>query len=160
MIMKLIRNAAIVLTLAAAAAAATTITANASEGHRPTTRAATEVVNVVLAYGQALDADDLAGVQQVYAPDAVVAPPGQPVKKGAAEVSKFYEDLFTAADVQITFTIESVNVDRGLAYVTSHSNGVLKFKDGSPDAGGVGRELFVLRNTDGHWKIVAYWFNN
>jgi ketosteroid isomerase-like protein len=62
--------------------------------------------------------------------------------------------------VQITFTIESVHVDRGLAYVTSHSNGVLKFKDGSPDSAGVGRELFVLRNTNGQWKIVAYWFNN
>jgi uncharacterized protein (TIGR02246 family) len=160
--MKLIRNAAIVLTLAAAAAGVSAVAANASVGHnpRPGTRAATEARNVVLAYGQALDADNLAEVLKVYAPDAVVAPPGQPVKHGLAEVSKFYADLFAAADVQITFTIESVRVEGDLAYVTSHSNGVLKFKDGSPDFVGVGRELFVLRKTDHQWKIVAYWFNN
>jgi ketosteroid isomerase-like protein len=159
--MKIVRNAVIGSALAAVAAAGI-VFANAGVGvaHPPAPRAASDAVNVVLAYGQALDADDLAGVQQVYAPDAVVAPPGQPVKKGAAEVSQFYAGLFAIADVQITFTIESVHVDRGLAYVTSHSNGVLKFKDGSPDSAGIGRELFVLRNTNGQWKIVAYWFNN
>jgi uncharacterized protein (TIGR02246 family) len=159
--MKLFRNAAIVLTLAGVAAGTTAITANANERDRPVAARDTgEVSNVVLAYGQALDADNLADVQKVYAPDAVVAPPGQPVKRGAAQITQFYADLFTAADVQITFTIENVTADRNLAYVTSHSDSVLKFKDGSPDAAAVGRELFVLRQTDGQWKIVAYWFNN
>jgi hypothetical protein len=43
--------------------------------------------------------------------------------------------------------------------VVSHSVGKLKFKNGSPEAGGAGRELFVLRKRNGAWKIDAYWFN-
>jgi ketosteroid isomerase-like protein len=97
---------------------------------------------------------------KVYADDAVVAPPGQPVSRGTAEVSKFYEGLLASADIALTFTIEKVNADSSLAYVTSHSVGTLKFKDGSPDVNGQNRELFVLRKQDGAWKIVAYWFNN
>jgi ketosteroid isomerase-like protein len=116
--------------------------------------------DVVLEYGKALDADNVTDVMKVYAADAVVAPPGQPVKRGTAEVSKFYQDLFAAADVTLTFTIEKVSADSSLAYVMSHSVGKLKFKDGSPDFDGQGRELFVLRKQAGAWKIVAYWFNN
>jgi ketosteroid isomerase-like protein len=159
--MKLARNIIIGSTIAALAAAGI-IFANTSAGSTqpPAPRAATDATNVILEYGRALDADNTTDVSKVYADDAVVAPPGQPVKHGATEITKFYQDLFTIADVQITFTIESVNVDHNLAYVTSHSNGVLKFKDGSPNSAGIGRELFILRNTNGQWKIVAYWFNN
>jgi uncharacterized protein (TIGR02246 family) len=165
--MKLVKTAAVVSALAGLTAAGiifananANANANAGAARPPAARAASDVASVILEYGRALDADSAADVRNVYADDAVLAPPAQPVKRGAAEVSKFYEDLFAVADVQITFTIEDVRVHGDLAYVTSHSNGVLKFKDGSPDAGGVGRELFVLRNTNRTWKIVAYWFNN
>jgi uncharacterized protein (TIGR02246 family) len=164
--MKILRNTLVVVALASLAAGATTLAANASEvaappiGPPPPMIQPAEIEGVVLEYGRALDSDDLAAVMNVYAEDAVVTPPGQPVNRGAAEVSTFYENLFAVADVQITFTIESVNADRNLAYVTSHSDAVLKFKDGSPDGGGRGRELFVLRRGFDGWKIVAYWFNN
>ena len=120
----------------------------------------TEIGDVVLQYGKALNADDTTQLMKVYAEDAVVAPPGQPVSRGAAEVSKFYDGLLAAADVNLTFSIEKVSADSNLAYVMSHSVGTLKFKDGSPDLNGQNRELFVLRKQDGAWKIVAYWFNN
>jgi len=120
----------------------------------------TAIGDMVLQYGKALNADNTAEVMKVYADDAVVAPPGQPVRRGAAEVSKFYDGLFASADVALTFTIEKVSADSSLAYVMSHSVGTLKFKDGSPDVNGQNRELFVLRKQDGAWKIVAYWFNN
>ena len=118
------------------------------------------IKDVVLQYGTALSADNVTDVMKVYEADAVVAPPGQSVNRGAAEVSKFYEGLFAGADVTLAFTIEQVTADGNFAYVISHSNGTLKFKDGSPDFNGVGRELFVLRKTAGVWKIAAYWFNN
>jgi uncharacterized protein (TIGR02246 family) len=120
----------------------------------------TAIGDVVLQYGKALNADNTTEVMKVYAEDAVVAPPGQPVSRGTVEVSKFYDGLFASADLTLTFTIEKVSADSSLAFVTSHSVGTLKFKDGSPDVNGQNRELFVLRKQDGAWKIVAYWFNN
>jgi ketosteroid isomerase-like protein len=162
--MKLIKT-----TLAAAAltalAAVGTITAAHAATSTTTTRPAAhdrqqDPASVVLAYGKALDADNLPGVLKVFGPDPAVAAPGQPVHQGTAEVSKFYADLFTAADVQITFTIDTVDADRNIAYVTSHSLGTLVFRDGSKPFTGVGRELFVLNRTDDGWKIVKYWFNN
>jgi uncharacterized protein (TIGR02246 family) len=159
--MKLVRTAAVVSALAGLTAAGIIFTNTSADAARPPSpRAGSEVAAVILEYGRALDADSAADVRKVYADDAVLAAPGEPVKRGAAEVAGFYEGLFAVADVQITFTIEDVRVQGDLAYVTSHSNGVLKFKDGSPDSGGVGRELFVLRHTDRSWKIAAYWFNN
>ena len=129
-----------------------------------TAQAATDetpaIKDVVLQYGAALNADNAADVMKVYDEDAVVAAPGQPVNSGTANVSKFYEGLFANVDVTLAFTIEQVTVDGNFAYLTSHSNGTLKFKDGSPDFNGVNRELFVLRKTGGVWKIAAYWFNN
>ena len=133
---------------------------SASGAAPPATAAETsEIGRAVLEYGKALDSGNLADVMKLYADDAVLAPPQEPVKTGKAEVSKFYQGLFAAADVSLTFTIDKVSADGSLAYVTSHSLGKLKFKNGGPESGGAGRELFVLRKTNGAWKIIAYWFN-
>jgi uncharacterized protein (TIGR02246 family) len=118
------------------------------------------IKDILRQYGAALSADNVADVMKVYDDDAVVAAPGRPVNRGTAAVSKFYEGLFANADVTLAFTTEQVTVDGNFAYLISHSNGTLKFKDGNPDFNGVNRELFVLRKTDGVWKIAAYWFNN
>jgi ketosteroid isomerase-like protein len=160
--MKLVKTALAATAVVGLAAIATITAANASD---TSTKAApaherTDPARTVLEYGKALDADNLAGVLKVYTADPVVAAPGQPVNKGAAAVTKFYSDLFTAADVQITFTVESVDGDQNIAYVTTHSLGTLVFKDGSKPFTGKGRELFVLKNTDHGWKIADYWFNN
>jgi ketosteroid isomerase-like protein len=160
--MKLIKTALAAAAFTGLTVAATITAANASDttATRAPAHERSDPARTVLDYGKALDADNLAGVQKVYAADPVVAPPGQPVKHGTAEVTKFYADLFTAADVQITFTVDSVTADHNLAYVTTHSLGTLVFRDGSKPFTAQGRELFVLKNTSHGWKIAAYWFNN
>jgi ketosteroid isomerase-like protein len=160
--MKLVKTALAATAVIGLTVAASVTAANASDTPttRPPNHERTDPARTVLDYGKALDADNLDGVLETYAADPVVAPPGQPVKHGTDEVSKFYSDLFTAADVQITFTVDSVNADHDLAYVTTHSLGTLVFKDGSKPFTGEGRELFVLKRTGDSWKIAAYWFNN
>jgi ketosteroid isomerase-like protein len=148
--------------LAAAAAMTAATAANADSGTtaRPPVQERSDPARTVLEYGAALDADNLDGVLKAFAADPVVAAPGAPVVKGTAEVTKFYTDLFTVGEVQITWNLEDVTAGRDLAYVTTTSLGTLTFKDGSKPITEVGRELFVLKNTDQGWKIAAYWFNN
>jgi ketosteroid isomerase-like protein len=157
------RTALVGFTLASLGAVATIAalpSASASGATRPAAAdEASEIGRVVLDYGKAVGTSNLANVMTLYADDAVLAPPREPVKKGPAEVSKFYRDLFAMADVSLTFTIDNVSADGRLAYVISHSVGKLTFKNGTPPATGAGRELFVLRKTNGTWKITAYWFN-
>jgi ketosteroid isomerase-like protein len=163
--MNLIKKALAAAALTGLAAAATMTAANAANADDSTTarrpaHERSDPARTVLEYGKALDADNLDGVLKAFDANPVVAAPGSPVAKGAAAVTKFYTDLFTVGEVQITWKLQDVTADRDLAYVTTTSLGTLTFKDGRKPITEEGRELFVLKNTDQGWKIAAYWFNN
>jgi len=79
------------------------------------------------------NARDLRAVLSLYAPDAVLLPPGAPPVVGVDSIRPRYEALFAMYDPAIEVTIDEIVVRGDLAYVRGRNGGVLRGRGGAAD---------------------------
>jgi|SRR2546425_7524206 len=120
-----------------------------------------EIEEVLKSYERALNASDVGGVVQLYTDDAVLLAPEASSAVGIKAVQGAYTAIFQAIGINITFEIAEVKLlSPEWAFLRSNSTGVIKILANSAQIPGSNHELFVLRKSQGRWKIARYSFSS
>jgi len=117
------------------------------------TRAAETPESVVDAFAAALRAGDATTVQQLMAPDVVIAESGG-VERSYDEYAAAHLPADIAFTAGVEFTLEHRDriMDHDMATVISRSQVHGQFHDRPVHSNSM--ETMVLRRIDGHWRIV------
>ncbi|TWG07628.1 YybH family protein [Saccharopolyspora dendranthemae] len=111
------------------------------------------------AYGIALQARDKSSILALYTDDAEIVPDQIPSLSGRAAISQFYDDTFAAISMKVDLQIVDVVEHDGMAIVRSEQPVDVVDVAGGQVTKSYFRELFVLKNDDGSWKIFKYMFS-
>ena len=115
------------------------------------------------AWGEAVEAGDLAGVVVLYADDIVQIPPDAPANRGKRAVEEFYRPGFELFSIGVTWPVEGTEeivVADGWAFHISEY--IERF---TPKAGGEAFEVrgkiieICQRQPDGSWKLAREIWN-
>ena len=122
----------------------------------------TEVDRVRARHINAVRAGDIEGAASLFAPDAVLLPPGQPAFPGAEAVRGWFGFVLTNFRLE-GFDILPDTVERNGDLSIEHGRwkGTFQPKDGSPGRAAGGTYLTVYRHlTDGSVRIIRDTFND
>lgn len=112
-------------------------------------------------YEQALNTADAEAVTQLYTPDGVVLAQQSPTAVGLQAVHDSYVGTFQAINLNITFQIAELQVVApDWAFLRTSSTGTIKILANGAQVPEGNQELFVLRKTNGDWKIARYSFSS
>ncbi|MFI0450621.1 YybH family protein [Actinomadura sp. 6N118] len=115
--------------------------------------------DTVTAYGIALQAGDKSSVLALYTDDAEIVPDQIPSLSGRAAISQFYDDTFATISMKVELQIVDVVELDGVAIVRSEQPVDVVHLANGQETKSYFRELFVLKNVDGSWKIFKYMFS-
>ena len=115
----------------------------------------TTAEQLISAYAEAVNQGNRQAISALYTQDGLLIPEGfKPLPQG-----KSNEKYFANTGVQIGFTVKEVIVEGNYAFVEARAN--TKLTDlNNQELNTKTRDLFILRNTDGAWKIYRYIFNS
>ncbi|WP_406281249.1 nuclear transport factor 2 family protein [Nocardia sp. NBC_00881] len=115
--------------------------------------------DTVTAYGIALQAGDKSSILALYTDDAEIVPDQIPSLSGRAAISQFYDDTFATIAMKVELQIVDVVELDGMAIVRSEQPVDVVHVANGQETKSYFRELFVLKNVDGSWKIFKYMFS-
>ncbi len=110
-------------------------------------------------YQKSLNTSDAKLAQSLYTKDGVFMPTEAPSGVGAEGILKSYEFVFSQIQLNITFSIEEIEVEGDMAFAVTSSKGTVKIHANGVEAPEANRELFVFEKVEGAWKIARYMFN-
>jgi uncharacterized protein (TIGR02246 family) len=112
-------------------------------------------------YEQALNTSDVNGAVQLYTDDGVFMAPENAAAVGANAVREAYVGVFQAIALKLKFQIaETKLLSPEWAMLRTSSSGVVKILANGAEVPGSNQELFLLRKTNGQWKIARYSFSS
>ncbi len=115
--------------------------------------------DVARRYETLLNAGDAAAIPDLFAPDGVAEWNNVPTASTTAERRAIYDALFRTAKFSTVFGYASVEAYGDAAVVrTFHHEGATVLENGKKVVD-LNREVFVLRKTDGSYRIQLYIFN-
>jgi ketosteroid isomerase-like protein len=115
--------------------------------------------DTVTAYGIALQAGDKHSILALYTDDAEIVPDQIASLSGLAAVSQFYDDTFATISMKVELQLVDVVEVDGVAIVRSEQPVDVVHLANGQEVKSYFRELFVLKNVDGSWKIFKYMFS-
>lgn len=114
------------------------------------------VEKLIYAYAEAVNEGNRQAISAFYTQDGLLIPDGfKPVSQG-----KSTGKYFTKTGVQIGFTINDVVVEGTYAFVEARAKTILTDLGSNRALNKNTRDLFILKNTEGYWKIYRYIFNS
>jgi|SRR5580658_6290675 ketosteroid isomerase-like protein len=119
-----------------------------------------KVKAVVERYQDGLNSSDFSKIRPLFADNAIAEWNEKATAIGVDTMAKPYDDLFRSIKFNTDFQYDAVDEYGDIAIVrTHHAVGQTEFhlKDGSRTLD-FNREIFVLRRTEGDWKIILYTF--
>jgi uncharacterized protein (TIGR02246 family) len=114
---------------------------------------------IVREYFAALSQGDVESVVSLFADDGTVMAEGMSTASGTSALRAVYEYAAASMRIQEVCTVDSVVRDASVAAVRTHSAGTLTILESGTTRHVAFRELFVLRLTNGGWRILEYMFN-
>ncbi len=118
------------------------------------------ILAVLKAYQQVLNASDVAGVLKLYTEDGVFMAQHNPSAVGIHQVEAAYIGAFQAIDLNVEFDIVEVEVIADdWAFARTNSSGTTTINATGDKIPEGNQELFVLQKIDGDWKIARYGFS-
>ena len=117
-----------------------------------------DIVNVIKAYEQSLNASDTAAALELYGEDPIFMPQYSSALSGRDAVKAGYDHVFNTLKLNVTFTVHEVVEMGDLAYVRTTSAGKTEILAAKTTVKEGNNELFVFRKEDGKWKIHRYLF--
>ncbi|GGC68528.1 hypothetical protein GCM10011387_22430 [Pedobacter quisquiliarum] len=114
------------------------------------------VEQLISAYQKAVNDKDAAAISAFYTSDGSLLAEGF---KSIAQ-AKAGESYFLKADVNINFSIKEVTVEGSYAFVEARAKTKIKDLKSNIELNKNTRDLFILKNTEGDWKIYRYIFNS
>jgi uncharacterized protein (TIGR02246 family) len=119
-----------------------------------------EIEDTIKGYERALNASDVGAVVRLFAEDAVLLAPEAPSAVGIKAVQEAYTGIFQAIDLDLTFKVAEVKLlSPEWAFLRSQSSGSIRILANGAQVPSGNQELFVLRKSQGHWKIARYAFS-
>lgn len=114
------------------------------------------VEKLIYAYAEAVNEGNRQAISAFYTQDGLLIPDGfKPVSQG-----KSTGKYFTNTSVQIGFTVNDVVVEGTYAFVEARAKTILTDLGSNRALNKNTRDLFILKNTEGDWKIYRYIFNS
>ena len=114
------------------------------------------VEKLIYAYSKAVNEGNRQAISAFYTQDGLLIPDGfKPVPQG-----KSTGKYFTNTGVQIGFTVNDVVVEGTYAFVEARAKTTLTDLRSKRALKKNTRDLFILKNTEGGWKIYRYIFNS
>jgi uncharacterized protein (TIGR02246 family) len=117
-----------------------------------------DIVNVVKAYEESLNASDTQAALFIYGEDPIFMPQYSAALSGRDAVKAGYEKVFSTLKLNVTFTIHEVVEMGDLAYVRTTSAGKTEILAKKTTVKESNNELFIFRKEHGNWKIHRYLF--
>ena len=113
---------------------------------------------VIEAYGDRLQAADLPGIIALYTDDTAVMQPELETTIGKDQLAAAYQGAFANISMDFAFEFDDVLSNGDLAAVRTTAIGTITVKATGQAQPARFRELFVLQNVSGDWKIAQYMF--
>lgn len=115
---------------------------------------------VVEAYFQALNADNVARIVELYHGDAVFFADDAAAARGIEAIERTYRRILGKIDLDSHHKYYEAIVLGPVAIVESRSSGTITVEESGETRPTNNNELFVLRRDDsGDWRIFRYMFN-
>ncbi len=125
------------------------------------TRQRGEIEQLLNKYEQALNTSDVNAAVQLYTDDGVFMAPENPAAIGTKVLREAYAGVFQAIALKLKFQIaETKLLSPEWALLRTTSTGVVKIVANGAEVPGSNQELFLLRKTNGQWKIARYSFSS
>jgi len=121
-------------------------------------RAAIE--NLIFSFSDAFNTADVKKTVASFTPDGINMPNNAPPAQGADHLTKSFEFLFNMAEINVEYAIDEIIVNGEYAFARTNSKVTTVVKANKDRIFLENKELFVLRNNNGEWKISHYIFNN
>jgi uncharacterized protein (TIGR02246 family) len=80
------------------------------------TRARAEIDSLGRQWEEAANRGQVEGIMEIYAPDAVILPPGGPVIEGSETIRELFRQEFERFDTKLAFTTQEIEVDGDMAF--------------------------------------------
>ena len=120
-----------------------------------------QIEQLLSKYEQALNTGDVTAAVQLYTDDGVFMAPENPAAVGTEVLRKAYTGVFQAIALKLKFQIlETKLLSPEWAVLRTTSTGTVKILANGAEVPGSNQELFLLRKTNGQWKIARYAFNS
>jgi uncharacterized protein (TIGR02246 family) len=87
-----------------------------SGGGDDVTAARAEIERLAHQWEEAANTAQVEGLVEIYAPDAVILPPGGPSIEGSATIRELFRQEFDQFDTKIAFTTQAIEVEGNMAY--------------------------------------------
>lgn len=123
------------------------------------TAAKSAIETLLFAYRDALNAADVPKILALYTQDGVFMPTGAPTSQGQEQVKGAYEFVFSNIRLNIEFFVDEIVVNGDYAFARTISRGTTLIHATGETVAEENRELFVLKQEQGSWKIARYMFN-
>lgn len=118
-----------------------------------------EIRGLLERYGRALNTGDTDLVMSCYAADAIFMPPTLPTVRGP-QLRDWYDKFFASTGMNVEFAIDEVVVGGdSAAYALTRSHGIQTSLATRATQAESNREVFILVQEQGAWKIARYLFN-
>ena len=135
--------------------------ATSHQPHAADTRQRAQIEQLLNKYAQALNTSDVNAAVQLYTDDGVLMAPENPAAVGTKILREAYAGIFQAIALKLKFQIaETQLLSPEWALLRTTSTGVVKVLANGAEVPGSNQELFLLRKTDGQWKIARYSFSS
>jgi uncharacterized protein (TIGR02246 family) len=132
---------------------------NSTQNNMEQTTEKSAIEKLLFSYRDALNASDVNKVLALYANDGVFMPSNAPSAVGQEQVKASYEFVFSQIQLNIEFYIDEIVVNGDYAFARTISKGTTLIHANGQKVAEENRELFVLQNAKGQWKISRYMFN-
>jgi len=135
-----------------------------AKSHKPQTadtHQRAEIEQLLNKYEQALNTSDVNAAVQLYTDDGVFMAPENPTVVGTKVLREAYAGVFQAIALKLKFQIaETKLLSPEWALLRTTSTGVVKILANGAEIPGSNQELFLLRKSNGQWKIARYSFSS
>jgi ketosteroid isomerase-like protein len=118
------------------------------------------IEKLIFSYSDAFNAADISKIVASFTTDGINMPNNGPLAQGAEQLTKAFGFLLSMAQIHIEYVIDEIVVAGEYAYVRTNSIVKTVVKANGDQILLENKELFVLRNDNGEWKISHYIFNN
>lgn len=117
------------------------------------------IKQVIETYIEAMGRSQADVLASLFTDDGILMAVDAPTIQGAEQINAFFVHGFGALKIAAKITFDEITVSGEYAFVLTHSEVQITVKQAGAVSNEKNRELFVLKNGNGTWKIARYMFN-
>jgi uncharacterized protein (TIGR02246 family) len=124
------------------------------------TRARAEIDSLGRQWEEAANRGEVERIMEIYAPDAVILPPGGPVIEGSQTIRELFRQEFERFDTKLAFTTQAIEVEGDMAFRRGRYvwRGTPRLSGQTVETTNKFLEVW-RRHPDGSWKISVDMWN-